>query len=214
MRITFLCSDPNHPVNPYLRNWIHLNKDDHEICFARKKDDLTSGDFLFLISCSEIIGKSERLKFGSTLVLHASDLPLGRGWSPHIWQILNGADKIVLSLLEANDAVDSGDIWQKKVLEIPAHFLWDEINHLLFSAEIELIDFAIKNYEEITPIKQNQSIEPTYYPRRTPEHSRLDPDLSIACQFNLIRVCDPVRFPAYFVINDRKYRLLLEKMEN
>ena len=43
-------------------------------------------------------------------MIHASDLPKGRGWSPHIWGLINEAQQITISLLEAVDKVDSGDI--------------------------------------------------------------------------------------------------------
>ena len=75
---------------------------------------LAGGEILFLVSCNEIIGKDVRDRYMATLVIHASDLPKGRGWSPHIWQIIEGKKEIMVSLLEAEDAVDSGAIWAKK----------------------------------------------------------------------------------------------------
>ena len=67
---------------------------------------------------------------------HASDLPKGRGWSPHIWQVLEGKQEIRVSLLEAEDAVDSGAIWHQNKLVIPQSALWDEVNEALFDAEL------------------------------------------------------------------------------
>ena len=71
---------------------------------------LVGGDILFLISCNEPISKDVRALFRATLVIHASDLPLGRGWSPHIWQVLEKKRFIKVTLLEAADLVDSGSI--------------------------------------------------------------------------------------------------------
>lgn len=56
---------------------------------------------------------------------------------PHIWAITNGAESVTLSLLEAEDKVDSGRIWKKMILAIPRHALWHEINESLFNAEID-----------------------------------------------------------------------------
>ena len=67
----------------------------------------------FLISFLHIVKKEIRHRFKHTLVIHASDLPVGKGWSPHIWEILKGNNKITVSLLEAEDKVDSGNIWKK-----------------------------------------------------------------------------------------------------
>jgi methionyl-tRNA formyltransferase len=213
MKVTLLCSDPSHPINTHLLGWIERNRDDHEINLIRSKKDLVGGDILFLVSCSEIISSSDRMAYSATLVLHASALPIGRGWSPHVWQIINGAENIILTLLDAEDAVDGGRIWHQVTLRIPKHALWDEINEQLFRAEIELIDYAIRVSHKIVPVEQSQTIEPTYYPRRKPEDSEIDPELSIAAQFDLIRVSDPNRYPSYFYLRGNKYRLILEKID-
>jgi methionyl-tRNA formyltransferase len=212
MKITLLCSEPSHPVNAHLLRWMECNKYDHDINIVRAKKDLGGGDVLFMISCSEIVSSIDREAYGACLVLHASNLPYGRGWSPHIWQIIGGAEAIVLSLLEAEDAVDSGRIWHQITLPIPKHALWDEINQELFDAEIALIDFAVREFNTVIPVEQDQSVEPTFFPRRTPVHSKLDPERSIATQFDLIRACDPIRFPAYFELYGHTYKLVLEKI--
>lgn len=212
MKITLLCSDEQHPVNSHLVQWIQLNRDTHEIAFVRKKNELPGGDILFLISCSEIVRAVDRDMYRSCLVLHASNLPQGRGWSPHIWQIIAGEQEITLSLLEAEDKVDSGRIWSQTTFPIPKHALWNEINELLFDAEIELIDFAVQNFESVVPRPQKPEVEPTYYLRRTPEDSRIDPEASIARQFDQIRVCDPQRFPAFFELHGHRYKISLEKV--
>ena len=118
MHISFLCSDNSHPVNEYLKNWINKQQDKHIIELVQKKSELSGGDILFLISCSEIINEEDRSAYNTCLVIHASDLPLGRGWSPHIWQIIEGKEELTLSLLEAQDKVDSGSIWKKINLSI------------------------------------------------------------------------------------------------
>jgi methionyl-tRNA formyltransferase len=213
MRISLLCSEEQHPVNYYLKRWMVSQNGIHEIELVRRKNQLTGGDILFLISCSEIVDHADRCAYRASLVLHASDLPFGRGWSPHIWQLIEGANEISLSLLEANDQVDSGRIWKKIKFPIPKHMLWDEINVRLFEAEIKLIEFAISNLEKVRPTTQEQLMEVNYYPRRTHEDSRIDASQSIASQFNKIRVCDPNRFPAFFELYGKKYKLILEKLD-
>lgn len=214
MEITILCSSPSHPVNATLQRWMEKHSDGHKVQLARKKSELTGGDLLFLISCSEIIRDVDRKRFKKVLVIHASDLPKGRGWSPHIWAIVNGATRITVSLLEAEDKVDSGDIWKKIDIQVPKHALFDEINELVFEAEYQLMTFAVENFQTIIPLSQNKNEEPTYYPRRSPADSELDPEKSLREQFDLIRVCDPERFPAFFKLNGHTYKLTLEKMDN
>ena len=214
MKVSIVCSTPSHPVNAYLSAWVKRHSQDHNIEIVRKKGELTGGDILLLVSCGEIISAKDRAPYGVCLVLHASDLPRGRGWSPHIWELAAGAPHITLSLLEAEDKVDSGRIWQKVQIPVPPTALWDEINHLLFTAEVQLMDFALAKYGHIQPQEQPNDVEPTYYRLRTPQDSRIDPQQSLADQFDLIRVCDPHRFPAFFEYRGQRFALKLEKLHD
>ena len=214
MKISFLCNDPRHPVNDYLYAWIKKNNSKHEIELVRQKKDLSGGDILFLISCTEIINSQDRMAYINCLVIHASDLPKGRGWSPHIWSILEGKEELTLTLLEANNKIDSGKIWKKLNFQVPKHALWNEINAQLFEKEIELIDFAVGNFKSVSAKSQALDIEPTYYPKRTPNDSEIDPYKSSESQFDKIRVCDPDRFPAYIELYGERYKLILEKVND
>lgn len=214
MKITILCSDASHPVNPYLHAWTRELNIDHDISIVRKREELVGGDFLFLVSCSELIKAEHRNMYLHTLVLHASDLPEGRGWSPHIWDIVEGREAITLSLLEAEDQIDSGRIWLKRKIPVEKTALWSDLNHLLFEAEIQLMNEAIVNNVNIKPVMQGEELSPTYRRRRTLSDSRLDVTQSIAAQFDLLRICDPNRYPAWIEIEGCKYKLTLERMDD
>ncbi|MBZ0310752.1 MAG: UDP-glucuronic acid dehydrogenase, partial [Anaerolineae bacterium] len=111
MKISILCTDLGHPIIKSLQAWMDdMSSKGHHVALVFDKADLRGGDVLFLVSCSQMIQDAERKKYKATLVLHASDLPKGRGWSPHIWSILCGANQITVSLLEASEPVDSGAI--------------------------------------------------------------------------------------------------------
>lgn len=213
MKLSFLCTDEEHPVNQALLRWADGAGAEHQVEIVRRKRDLTGGDILFLVSCSEIVTAADRAAYRASLVLHASDLPRGRGWSPLVWEIANGSSHITLSLIEAEDKVDSGRIWKKLRIDVPRHALWEEINALLFSAELELIGFAVRELESVRPTEQDPGVAPTYYPKRNPGDSRIDPTQSIESQFDKIRVCDPKRYPAFFEMRGHKYRLVLEKFD-
>ena len=213
MKIAILYSDITHPIYPLLQLWTEQHKALHEIQLVQLKVELLGGDILFLISCHEIIGKDVLDLYKSTLVIHASDLPKGRGWSPYIWQILEGSNRIPVTLLEAGGQVDSGAIWKQLILGFEGHETCEEIHQALFQLEIELMDFAVSNFDKVIPRLQDQR-EPTYYRKRTPEDSMLDPDRSIADQFDLIRVADLKRFPAYFDFRGHRYTLSITKVTN
>lgn len=211
MNISLLCTDQRHPILPDLRGWMQLcSQTGHAVVLVHDKAELVGGDLLFLVSCSQIITAQERSKYKNVLVLHASDLPEGRGWSPHVWAILGGADRITVSLIEAADPVDSGAIWMKTVFFLDGHELFDEINARLFEAELFLMTKAIENFGEIRPAEQGGS-PGAYCVKRSPQDSRIDVNKSIAEQFELLRVTDPVRYPAFFEYRGQRYVIRIEK---
>ena len=214
MKISILCSDQNHPIVNYLRKWIkELSVKGHGVTLLFDKSELSGGDILFLVSCSQMIRDVERDKYNTTLVLHASDLPKGRGWSPHVWSIISGDSLITVSLLEAAEPVDSGRIWLKTTFVLEGHELLDEINTKLFDAELYLMTEAIEQFSYIKPTKQVG--EPGEYMRkRSSEDSRIDPHKSIAEQFNLLRVADYERYPAFFDLQGTTYLIKIEKIKN
>lgn len=212
LKIEIINSDPTHPINPYLEELKSKLESKHSVSIIRSPEEITYGDILFLVSCSTILDQNFQKKFKHVMVIHASDLPKGRGWSPHVWELLNGADKITLSLLDAEIAVDSGDIYTKVVFDVPKSALWDEINELLFSAEIRLIEYAIENFDDLQKQPQRSDIEATYYAKRKPQDSEIDPEKSIIEQFDLLRICDPHRFPAFFHHRGETFKVILEKI--
>lgn len=200
--ITVLCSDTHHPA------WPHLVSGCKERGYnlVSRRDDLNGGEFLFLVSCTEIIQRECRVLYDHVLVLHESDVPKGRGWSPLAWQVLEGRTDIKISLLVAADRVDSGDVWEQRVLHLEGHELADEIHSMSTRVKFELMDDAVR----CQPEPKEQSGAPTYYERRTYHDSRLDPNKSLADQFNLLRICEP-RFPAFFDFRGHRYKVTLTK---
>lgn len=214
MNVSILCTDPNHPVVNKLKGWVNnAVSEGHDVQLVFDKSELSGGDLLYLVSCSQIISEVERTSYKSVLVLHASDLPRGRGWSPHIWSILDGKNQVTVSLLEASDPVDSGLIWLKTEFFLEGHELLPEINEKLFDAELLLMSQALDQFDCIIPKPQLGESGP-YMKRRTPADSRLDPNKTIADQFNLLRVVDSTRYPAFFEYQGQQYLVKIEKMKN
>ena len=212
--ISIIISSSDHPINPIVEEWVRSQNNNVDIEIVRNPNDVMGGDLLFLISCGDIISPEILEKYKKSLVIHTSDLPKGRGFSPHIWDIISDNDSLFVSLIEASEKVDRGDIWKKIELQIPKTFLYEQILKVINSAHIELMDFAVANFETILPKPQSKDIKPTYYSKRTPENSRLDVHKSIYEQFNLLRVCDKNRFPAFFIIHGQKYKVIVENYEN
>lgn len=213
MNISILISSVEHPFYQDLVLWAKSKEKSHTTDLVNRASDLHGGDLLLLISCNEFVPLDIRKRYSKALVIHASDLPNGRGWSPHIWDIIGGASEITISLLEAQDKIDSGDIWRKIKITVPCNLISREINALLFAAEIELMDFAVQNFGNVVPKKQAHLSNGTVWPKRTPNDSEIDINVSISEQFNLLRVCDSKRFPAFFYKDGRKFILTLEVVD-
>lgn len=212
MQVTVLCTDPRHPVNHRIVEWAALESKRALVRVCRDRSELMGGDFLFLVSCHQIIGASLRAPYRHSLVLHAGPLPRGRGMSPHVWQVLEGSSQLTVTLLKAEDAVDSGDIWSSVQVPLNGAELHDEIHRLLFDAELRLMSWALDNCDSGSPTPQVG--EPTYYPRRTPDDSRIDPTKPLAEAFDLLRIADPERYPAYFEMRGKRFSIRIERMED
>lgn len=210
MKIALLCSDAGHPIFPKLLAWAAQQGDRHQIEVVTSSGNLSGGDLLLLISCHELIPVAVRGKYIKALVIHASDLPKGRGWSPHVWAVLENQKHIVVTLLEAEDSADTGAIWAKESFDLEGHELYDEINEKLFDVELKLMTFAVDTFSSIQPLPQPPN-GATYYRRRKPEDSKIDIERSIAEQLALLRVSDPARYPAYFEKDGHIYELVLRK---
>ena len=145
------------------------------------------------------------------LVVHESDLPLRKGWSPLSWQILEGKNKFPITLFEAKEKLDSGDIYCKTYLDYNGSELFDELKiqqgiktkELIFKFIEDLKFNRLKN-------KRQNGIE-SFYSRRTPQDSIIDPNKSIKTQFNLLRIADPQNYPNFFTLNGCRYKIIIEK---
>lgn len=210
-KIEILCSSQQHPVWPALQTWAKQHAE--PINIVDKTEYLTSGKILFLVSCTEFIPNSIRNRYQYCLTLHASALPEGRGWSPHIWQILEGKNSLVVSLINADDPIDSGDIWLQKEFELDGSELFDEINQKLFFCQFALMDEFMNEYQQLSPRPQPDKVV-TYHVKREPQDSKIDINKTIDEQFNQLRVADPNRFPAFFVRNGQRYEISIKKVEN
>lgn len=211
LNVSILCTDTKHPVNAWLVSWVERCRQNGlaDAVVYRDAADLPGGEVLFLVSCHQIIGADTRRMYARNLVLHASDLPKGRGMSPHVWQLLEDARTITVTLLDAAEELDAGDIWHQVELVFDGTELFDEINRKLFDAEIALMDWSLVHCFSSKP--QKQVGLPSYYPRRSPADSEVNPNLPLTQSFDLLRVADPDRFPAWFDLRGQRYHLRIEK---
>lgn len=180
----------------------------HSCVVRNKHNEIKKGDILILLSCEKIFKKLSLNKFN--IVIHESSLPEGKGWSPLTWQILQGKKIIPITLFEAGLKIDEGDIYLKEYIKLTGLELIDELREKQAYSSFSLIKkfLRLKN-----PKKIKQKGKSSYFKRRTPDDSRLDINKSLKKNFNLLRVVDNQRYPAFFEIENQKYKLTIEKMK-
>ena len=177
----------------------------HNVNFVQDHKKIIKGDMLFIMGAKTILNKEHLSLNKNNLVIHPSKLPGGRGSAALIWKILEGENKVYLTLFEANEKVDRGDIYIQESIKFEGFELSDEIRHKQALKHIEMILKYVKNHKNLK--KQKQQGKSSFYPKRKPKDSELDIDKSIREQFNLLRVVDNKRYPAFFILHDQKYTI-------
>ena len=212
-KITFIISDARHSINSWVEGWVDERPEGQVAEIVRAAAEAKGGDICFLISCTEILPIEFMQRYTHVLLIHASDLPKGRGWSPHIWAIIQGQEELTITLLEASEKVDCGDIWHKSIHQIPKYFLYSDIIEVVNQAHLDLIDYAVEHHATIDPSPQSLHIPSSYLPKRTPADSEISAYESVASQFDLLRVCDNDRFPSFFHLHGKKFKITIESSD-
>lgn len=170
-------------------------------------DDIPHGDVLFLLSCERIVPPEYLARNASNVVIHPSALPHGRGWSPVAWQVLEGAANIPVTLFEAVENVDEGPVYLVGSIKLDGTELNDEIKRAQGRETLRLAREYLRRYPMEGRPQQGKS---SWYRRRTPADSRVESEKTIAEQFELLRVVDNRRYPAFFEHRGRRYRLRID----
>ena len=131
------------------------------------------------------------------LVIHAADLPQGKGWAPLTWQVLEGKNDIVFTLFEADASTDNGPFYLKKTLHLSGYELAPELRAL----QAQLCVSMCKEY------LAHQSGSESFYRKRTAADSRISLEQPLGQQFNLLRTVDNNDYPAFFIKDGHKYIL-------
>lgn len=186
-----------------------LKQKDYNVEVYNQHEDVPQSTISFYLSYQKIIDEKWIDLNYRSLVIHASNLPQGKGFSPWVWQILEGNNSLVLTLLHVEKELDAGPIVSQNFITLEGGELLDEIRGLLAQKKIGLIlDYLLADIE---PNCHKQRGESSFYRKRLVNDSELDVTKSIESQFNLLRVVDNESYPAYFMMNGRKYILTIRK---
>ena len=121
--------------------------------------------------------------------MHGSsmNLPLGRGRSPMNWSIIEGRQAFYTNLFRYDPGVDSGDVVDTFKFQIT---LGDTAETMHFKNTLAMKYLIERNIEglarnEFKLTKQDDTLTPTYYPKRTPQDSLIDweQDVTVLARF-------------------------------
>lgn len=208
LKIQLLIDNINSWILPYAESYIKvLSKKGFISKILNNHLEVENGDILILLSCEKKFTDLSKNK--NNLVVHESDLPMGKGWSPLTHQVLEGKNKIPVTLFEADKSFDGGKIYFKKFIDLNGDELIDELREKQAQMTFYLIDKFLRERSDIIGVKQKG--KETFYQRRNPSHSELDINKSILENFNLLRVVDNQRYPAFFIHKNQKYIIKIFK---
>lgn len=205
-------SDAGSWMNEYiptlLLGWL---KAGHRTLWVHDRKQLLAGDFCFMLGSGQIAPPEVLSAYCKCLVVHESDVPRGKGWSPMTWQVLDGANRIPVTLLEAAEKVDSGTVFDQEWLSLDGTELVDELRQVVAGATLRLCAHFIEDRPHSLARARPQSGPASFYRRRTPADSQLDVTRTLESQFNLLRVVDGERYPAFFEHRGCRYVLSIRK---
>jgi methionyl-tRNA formyltransferase len=214
MKITFI-SDKDSWKNKAILGLVQkLRKRRHKVSFVHGTGSISRGDLLIILGFFKIVPPAVLKRNKTNVVIHESALPKGRGWSPVTWAIIEGSKSVPLTLFEAVKKVDAGEIYLRDKVQLRGHELLPEVQSKVAGKIVQLCERFVKSYPVILKRGVTQRGKTTYYPRRQPKDSRLNPNQSVARQFNLLRSVNNDVYPAYFTLRGHTYTLKIEKKKN
>ena len=203
-KFSILLDKSNDWLSKHLIN-LNLEENNININIIYNTKNLIKSDVLFILGHTKILDQNILNKNKLNLVVHESNLPNGRGFSPIQWQLLDGKKKITVCLIEAKKKFDSGDIILRSKIIFNGTELYEEIRLKQAKVTIELIKKFAVNYPNFKRIKQKGKA--TYFSRRLLKDSELNIKKTILENFNLLRIGNNEAWPSYFIYKNKKYIL-------
>ena len=173
--------------------------------FLRHEDIPPTIETVFILSYHRIIPEQYLKQHRHNLVIHAADLPQGKGWAPLTWQVLEGKNDIVFTLFEADASTDNGPFYLKKTLHLSGYELAPELRALQAQLCVSMCKEYLEHQDDLPA--QTQSGSESFYRKRTAADSKMDLAQTLEQQFNLLRTVDNNDYPAFFVKDGHKYIL-------
>lgn len=203
LKISILVDDPDSWIVPYAKDLCGRLAFAHTVKLYFDAEKIPHGDILFLLGCSSIVKRDILKRNRHNLVVHESDLPRGRGFSPVAWQVLAGKNRIPVVLFEAMEDSDAGPVYLKEQIRLDGGELLQEIR---LKQGMKTIEMVLRFLRKWPRIKSTPQIgKPTFYRRRYEKDDMIDPRKSTIANFNHLRIVDNEKYPAWFRYKGNRY---------
>lgn len=212
MNIAILVDDPRSWFVPYATQLkILLQTLGNDVIIYKESLSVGNEEICFILSCTKILKSDFLKKHKHNIVVHASDLPKGKGFTPLKWQILEGKNDIPLTLFEAVEDCDAGPYYFKDIIHFEGYELLEEMQDIMARKIIDMCCRFISEHSDLKPIEQIG--ESTYYRRFRKEDDYLNVNMTIKEIFPRLRIADFERFPLIFEIEGHKYSLTAKRID-
>ena len=203
-KVAFLLDKNNNWFEKYLKR-AKLNKKKYIFKFFFDYRKIQKQNIVMILSYTKILPSDFLNKNQLNVVIHSSKLPKDKGFAPLSYQILRGKNKIYNTMFKISEKVDSGPIIILNSFNVSKTDLYPELRKKQAISIIKMI----RNFLDLYPnLKyRNQKGIGSFNKKRNYLSSKLNINKSIKSQFNLLRICDNEKFPAFFYVNNKKYIL-------
>ena len=211
-KITFLLDENNNWIEGYIKKIFSIKNSKFYFKFVKDYKKIKNQNVVFIINYTKILPKSFLIQNDLNLVVHASNLPKGKGFAPIQWEILNNKNKFNICLIKAEEKVDSGGVIEENFFYLKGHELNTEIRKIQADQTIKIIKKFLKKYPKFKLTQQKGAS--TYFRRRQKKDSKLNVNKSLKSSFNLLRIVDNDKYPAFFEYKKKKYIIKIFKYDN
>ncbi|MGE5340714.1 MAG: formyltransferase family protein [Candidatus Omnitrophota bacterium] len=211
-RVSLLVDDKNTWIFPWAKMLLDLLSPHHEVSLHQDFRQIAPGDVCFFLGYLTRVPPDILKRNRHNLVIHESDLPQGRGWSPVAWQVSSGVNDIPVCVFEATDELDAGPVYLRDTIALDGTELLPEIREKQGRKTVELCLRVLEQWEKLEA--EIQDGPPSYYRRRTAEDDRLDIKKSIEANFNHLRILDNENYPGWFDYKNCRYIIKIYKENN
>lgn len=187
------------------RNISYEYVDRYNLRDIKPEDILNSVDLIWVNGWQRLLPK-EFINFPNLAVIGAhgscDGITKGRGRSPQNWAIIIGAKNFQVSLFKISEGIDDGDIVTTESFDIMDN---DSILSSYLKSGIACAEGIIKVSEDSSLIDnaKSQNNDSEYFPKRVPEDSFIDWNMTAYDIFNQVRALSDPYPNSRTILNDK-----------